>query len=154
MSATRPWTSGSFGSELGEDAPEAERVLAEARPHPVVAGGRGVALVEHEIDHFEHRGEPFASLRPVRNLEGHVGLRERALGADDALRDGRLADEERAGDLVGGQTAEETQREGDARLGGQHWVTGDEHEAQQVVADVVVELGVEIDLGVLGQVSC
>ena len=46
MSATRPWTSGSRGRELGEDAAEPQRLLAERRPHPVVAGGRRVALVE------------------------------------------------------------------------------------------------------------
>ncbi len=36
--------------ELGQDAAEAQRVLAQRGPHPVVAGGRRVALVEDEVD--------------------------------------------------------------------------------------------------------
>ena len=41
--------------ELREDAPEPERFLAQPRSHPVVAGGRGVALVEDEVDDLEDR---------------------------------------------------------------------------------------------------
>src|SRR3989442_4654366 len=33
------------GSQLGQDAAEAERVLAERRSNPVVTGGRRVALI-------------------------------------------------------------------------------------------------------------
>jgi hypothetical protein len=40
--------------ELGQDAAEPERVLAQRRSNPVVAGGRRVALVEDEVDDFEH----------------------------------------------------------------------------------------------------
>ena len=56
---------------------------------------------------------------------------------------GRLRDEERAGDLVGRQAAEEPQRERHPRLGGQHRMAGGEHEPQQIVADVVVAGGLE-----------
>ena len=38
ISATRPCTSGSLGRELGQDAAEPQRLLAQRRPHPVVAG--------------------------------------------------------------------------------------------------------------------
>ena len=48
-------------------------------------------------------------------------------------------DEERARDLLGGQAAEQAQRQRDARLGRQHRMAGDEDQPQQVVADVVVE---------------
>src|SRR5712691_7900096 len=44
-------------NELRQDPAEAQGVLAQRRSHPVVAGGRRVALVEHEVDHLEHRGE-------------------------------------------------------------------------------------------------
>ena len=80
-----------------------------------------------------------ASSAPRGHLEGHARFGEGALGADDALRDGGLGDEEGARDLVGGQAAEQAQRERDARLGGEHGMAGDEDEAEQVVADVVVE---------------
>jgi hypothetical protein len=46
---------GLSGSELGEDAPEAQRLLAQGRPHPVVALGRSVPLVEDQVDRLEHR---------------------------------------------------------------------------------------------------
>ena len=83
-------------------------------------------------------------LGAARHLERHLRLGQRALGADDALGDGRLGDEEGAGDLVGRQAAEQAQRQRDPRLGGQHRVAGDEHQAQQVVADVVVQGRVEV----------
>ena len=42
------------------DAPaEPDRVVAERGSHPVVTGGRRIALVEHEIEHLEHRREAF-----------------------------------------------------------------------------------------------
>jgi len=43
------------GNELGQDAAETERLLAERRSYPVVAGGHGVAFVEDEVDHLKDR---------------------------------------------------------------------------------------------------
>ena len=134
-------------SELGQDAPEPQRVLAERGPHPVVAGGRRVALVEDEVDDLEHRRQAGGELGSARDLEGDALLGEGPLGPDDALGDGRLRDEERARDLLGRQAAEQAERERDARLGREHRMAGREHEAQEVVADVVVERGVEIRRG-------
>ena len=134
-------------SELGQDAAETQRVLAERRSHPVVAGGRRVALVEDEVDDLEHRRQPGGALGPAGDLEGDVRLGEGPLGPDDALGDRRLRDEERARDLLGRQAAEQAERERDARLGGEHRMAGGEHEAQEVVADVVVERGVEVRRG-------
>src|SRR5260370_87057 len=64
-----------------------------------------------------------------------------------ALCDGRLREQERARDLVGGQTSEQAERERDARLAGENWMTGDEHQAQEVVADVIVDRGIEVRHG-------
>ena len=88
-----------------------------------------------------------ASSAPRGTSNGNARLGERPLGAHDALRDRRLRDEERARDLVGGQAAEQAQRQRDARLGGEHRMAGGEHEAQEIVADVVVERGVEVRHG-------
>ena len=134
-------------SELGQDAAETQRVLAERGSHPVVAGGRRVALVEDEVDDLEHRRQTGGELGPAGDLEGDARLGEGPLGPDDALGDGRLRDEERARDLLGRQAAEQAERERDARLGREHRMAGREHEAQEVVADVVVERGVEIRRG-------
>ena len=57
ISATRPCTSGSLRRQPGEDAAQAQRVLAQGRAQPVVAGGRRVALVEDQVDDLEHRRE-------------------------------------------------------------------------------------------------
>ena len=132
------------GHQAGKDAPQPQRVLTECRPHPVVARCRRVALVEDEINHFEHRRQPHGELVPARHLERDAFLRECLLCSDDALRDGRLGHEERACDLVSGQTSEESQRERDARLRRQHRVARGEDQPQQVIADVIVECGVEI----------
>ena len=138
---------GLLRDELGEDAAEAERVLAEGGPHPVVAGGRRVALVEDQVDDLEHRREPRGERVAARDLEGHARLGERPLGPHDALRDRRLRDEERARDLLGRQAAEQAQRERDARLGREDRVARGEDEAQQVVADVVVHRGLGVGHG-------
>ena len=133
--------------QLGQDAAEAQRVLAQRRPHPVVAGGGRVALVEDQVDDLEHRGQAGRELVAARNLEGHPRLGQRPLGPHDPLGHGRLRDQERARDLLGRQPAEQPQGERDARLGGQHRVAGGEHQAQQVVADVVGRRGLEVGRG-------
>ena len=144
ISATRPCDLRLLRHELGQDAAEPQRLLAQRGPHPVVAGGRRVALVEDEVDDLEHRRQPAGAIVPARDLERHARLGQGPLGAHDALGDRRLRHQERARDLLGGQPAEQAQRERDARLGREHRMAGGEHEAQQVVADVVVERGVEI----------
>jgi hypothetical protein len=129
--------------ELGEDAAQAQRVLAQAGAQPVVARGRGIAFVEHEIDDPEHRAEAAPQLLALRHRERHARRGERALGAHDALRDRRLRHQEGARDLLGRQARDQAQGERDARLGREQRMARDEHQAQQVVADVVVEGGVD-----------
>ncbi len=125
--------------ELCQHAAEAERVLAERGAHPVLAGGRGVAFVEDEVDDLEDGGEARGELGPAGHFEGDARLGERALGADDALGDGRLRDEEGARDLGGGEAAEQAQRERDARLGREDRVAGGKHEAEEIVAHLLVD---------------
>lgn len=139
--------------ELREHAPEAEGLLAELATHPAPAGGRGVALVEDEVDDLEHRGEALRQLGAAGHLEGDAPLRERPLRPHDPLRDGGLRDEERAGDLVRLEAAEQTQRERDARLRREHRVAGREHEPEQVVAHVVVDRRLDVRRAPLGVVQ-
>ena len=54
---------GLAGRQPRQDAAEPQRLLAQLRPHPVLAGGGRVALVEDEVDHLQHRGEPLRQLR-------------------------------------------------------------------------------------------
>ncbi len=144
---------GLLGEEPGQDAAEPERVIAERRPHPVVASRRRVALVEDEVDDLEHRRETSGPVGAARNLEGHARLGERALGPDDALGDRRLGDEEGPGDLPGRQAPEQAERERDPRLGGEHRMARDEGEPEEVVAESVVDRGVEIRRGLLSRID-
>ncbi len=116
--------------EFGENAAEAQRLLAQRRAHPVVAGRRRVAFVEDEIDHVEHRSQTRRAIFAARQLEGHVRLAQCALGAHDALGDGRFGHEKRTRDLVGGEAAEQAQGERHARFRREHRMTGGEHQPQ------------------------
>ena len=82
----------------------------------------------------------------MRNLERHILLAQGPFGADDPLGDGRLGDQEGTSNLVGRQSPKQAQRERDARFGGKHRVAGGEHKAQEIVANLIVERGIEIGL--------
>jgi hypothetical protein len=88
------------------------------------------------------------SAAAARHFERHVRRRKRALGAHDPLLDRRLGHEERARDFVGGETAEQAQRQRDARFGREHGMTRGEDQAQQVVAEFIVERFGERILGI------
>jgi len=138
MSATSPWTSGFPGHAGSQDAAEAERLAAERGAHPVVAGGRGIPLVEDEVQHLEHRGEAVAKVVAGGHLEGDMGLRERLLGPDDPLGDRGAGNQERPGDLLRGQPPEQPEGQRDPRLAGEHGVAAGEHQAEEVVAEVLL----------------
>ena len=123
-------------NELGQDTAETQRVLAERGSHEVVTGGRRVALVEDQIDDPEHRRQPDAELFGAGDLEWDVRLGQRALCPDDALSDGRLRNQKSARDLLRGEAAEQAERQRNPRFDREHRMAGDEHQAQEVVADL------------------
>src|SRR6266481_828655 len=131
-------------SELRQDTPETKRILAEGRAHPVLAGGGRVAFVEDEADDLQHGRQTGGKIRSARDLEGNARLAEGSLGPNDALGDRGLWDQKGARDLIRSQAAEQAQSERNARLGWENRMAGYEHEAQEVVAEVIVEDGVEI----------
>jgi len=59
------------------------------------------------------------------------------------VSDSRLRYQEGSRDLLRGQTPEQAQCERDARLGREHRMAGREHQAQEIVADFIVKLGVD-----------
>ena len=135
------------GRELGENAAEAQGVFTKGRTHPVVAGSGRVAFVENQVDDFEDRKETRGEVGAAGNLEGNAGFAEGALGTDDALGDGRLWNEKGAGDFVCSEAAEKAESERDARFRRKNRVTGDEDEAKEIVANVVVESGFDLHRG-------
>ena len=73
---------------LVSESTVAQRIVAKRRPHPVVTGGRRIALVEDEVDDPEHRRQPGSKLGPPRHLERNLFCGEGPLCPDDALGDG------------------------------------------------------------------
>ncbi len=122
--------------EAEQQAGEPDRLLRQRLAHgraiPIAAGG--VALVEQEIDHGGHRGQPLGALEGARRLEGHLGLGDAALGPGDALLHGALADQEGAGDLRHGEAGDDAQGERDLLGRRQLGMAADEEQAQDVVA--------------------
>ena len=76
-------------------------------------------------------------LGPVWDLERDPGLGERPLGADDALRDGRLRHQEGPGNLIGREPSHQPQCERDAGVGRKHRMARDEDQSEQIVIDVI-----------------
>jgi len=71
------------------------------------------------------------------------------LRAHDALGDRRVRQQEGSGDLLGRQAADHPQRQSRAGLTRQSRVTGGEDQPKQLIADVVVQGGVQIGHGLL-----
>ena len=78
ISASRPWTSGSSGIELGERPPEADRLAREV-------SAAAVALVEDQVHDREDRGEAVGKQVSRRHPERDPGLLDLPPGSDEPL---------------------------------------------------------------------
>ena len=117
MSASRPVTSSSIG--LGRQlAGEPDGLAGEVD----VAG---VALVEDQVEHAQHRGDVTGLVEP------HP--RDGPFGPADPLGHRRLRHEVGLRDLTRGQAADRAQREGDGRSRRQGWVRAQEVQLERVV---------------------
>lgn len=139
------------GGEFGDHAAESEGFGAQVGADPLLARRGRVALVEDQVDDFEDRGQAGCEVGGGGDFEAHVFAGEGFLRAADALGHGGFGDEEGAGDLGGGEAAEDAECESDALVRGEHGVAGGEDEAEHVVGDVV-DVGF-LELGVRGGVS-
>lgn len=129
--------------ELGHDSSKPKRVIAQLWPKPVVAGRRRVTLVEDEVDHLEHRGQAIAQLGPAGHGKRDARVGQRALGPHDTLGNRGLWCQERARDFIGRQAADDAKRQRHACRRRKDGVAGREHQAEKVVADVVVKGGIQ-----------
>ena len=111
-----------------------DRLLAQRRADLGGIAAGGIALVENQIDHRGDGGEPLGALHRARGLERHVGVRDPRLGAGDALLHRRFADQERARDLLYGQTRDDAQRQRDLLGRRQIGMAADEQQPQNIVA--------------------
>ena len=83
-----------------DHARESQGLGRDIRPHPLLARGGQVALVEDQVEHAQHGSEPLGVVLRLGDLERHVRRGEGLLGAHDALLDRRDGHEERPGDLL------------------------------------------------------
>ena len=138
----QPLRFGLVGHEPDEGASEVNRFAAQPRPYQVGAGSRGVPLIEEQVQHREHArralGEQVGRRHPIRDTR----LLDFAFRAYQPLGHRGLGHQERAGDLAGREPGERPQRERHARLDRQRRVTAGEDQAQLVVVDAAVVVGV------------
>jgi hypothetical protein len=106
-----------------------------------VAGAGRVALVEDEVDDGEDAGQAVGDLGVAGDAIGDPRRRDLALGAHQPLGHRRLRHEEGARDLPRGQPAEGPQGQRDAGVHRQRRVTAGEDQAQAVVVEGRLVLG-------------
>ena len=127
----------------GQQAAQAQRLVNHGRAHQVITQRGRIAFVEDEVDHFQHTCQAGLQRIGARHFKRQLGGGQRALGAHNALRHGGLGHEEGAGNLIGAQAAQQLERERDPRIQRQHRVASREHQAQQVVANVIFTRRIE-----------
>jgi hypothetical protein len=115
--------------QLRERASQPDRLRREVT-------AAAVALVEDQIDHGQHRREPIGEQVGRGDAERDAGGLDLVLGADQPLRHRRLRDEEGAGDLLGGETAERSERESHLGLERERRMTAGEEQLQPLVGDL------------------
>jgi hypothetical protein len=114
--------------QLGEGAPEPDRLRRQV-------AAAAVALVEDQIDDGEDRGQPVREEVGWGHPEWDPGFLDLALRPDQPLGHRRLGDDEGARDLLGGQSSERPERQGDLRVHGQRRVTAGEEQLQALIGD-------------------
>jgi hypothetical protein len=112
--------------QLGERPPEPEGLGRQVN-------ATSIALVEDEVDDREHGREPIGQQVVGRHPEGDPGRLDLPLRPHEPLRHGRLGDEKGARDLLGRQSAEGPQREGDLGVECEGRVAAGEHELEPLV---------------------
>ena len=114
--------------QLGQRAVDADRLRGEVAAAPV-------ALVEDQIDHRQHRGEPVGQEVGRGYAERDPGGLDLVLRADQPLRHRLLRDEEGAGDLLGGQAAERPEGQRDLAVERQRRVAAGEEQLEPLVGN-------------------
>src|SRR2546427_1593448 len=130
--------------DLGQNSAQTGRVLAQRRADPILARGRGVPLVEDQVDHLEDRSEARHALGPAPDLEPHVRFSEGPFRPDDALGDARNRDEEGPRDLLSRQAAEDAKSERDTCVFGEDRMARHEDEAEEIVPEFLVDRRVQV----------
>jgi hypothetical protein len=114
------------GHQFGECPPEPERLGRQVAPATV-------ALVEDQVDHGEHGGEPVGQQVVGRHPKRDPCGLDLALGPHQPLGHRRFGDQECASDLAGCQSPERPKGESDLRVSGECRMTAREDELESLV---------------------
>ncbi len=120
-----------------QQAAQADGLGAEISSHQGPDSGAGIAFVEDQIDHREHRVEPLRHSVGTGHGIGNARVANLALGTHQALRHGGRWHQKRARNLVGVEAAQSTEGQGDLRIQGKRRMTASEDEAKAIVGDFV-----------------
>ena len=126
---------GLVGHQHAEELREPDRLGAQLAPDERVAGGRGVPLVEDEVEHAEHVREALGEQVVGRHAERNPRLANAALRADEPLGERPLGNEERAGDLGCREAGDLAQREGHSGVDRERRVAAREEQREALVRD-------------------
>ena len=124
---------GLLGQKPRDQARQPHRVLRDVAPRRHLCPAAQVTLVEHQVEHRQDGVDPRHQLGALRHPVGDVGFHDLAFGADDPLGHRRLGDQERRGDLLGGEARDRAQGQRDLRLLGQRRVAAREDQAKAVI---------------------
>jgi hypothetical protein len=100
------------------------------------------ALVEDQVDNGKHRRQTIGEQVIRRDTEGNASVLDLALGSDQTLGHGRLRDQEGAGDLWRGQTAERAQSQGHLGVESERRMAASEHKLESLICKGCVVHGV------------
>ena len=123
--------------QVDEQTSQADRLAREVGPRQRAPRRRGIPLVEHEVDHVQHRVEPPRQIAPHRHLIGNARVPNLCLGAHDALGHRGRTSEKGAGDLLGREAADLAQGQRDLRVRRQSRMAAGEDQPQPIVLDTL-----------------
>ena len=136
MRASRPATSASPGSSVRSMRARSSDRSTRSRRHRSAPLGCRVPGREEQVHDREHGVDAGGKLVDRRHPVGNPSNGDLLLGAGDAGRHGRLADQKRPADLAGSEPAHQAERERHLRVEGDGWVAAREDEPQPVVDDI------------------
>jgi hypothetical protein len=109
----QPGHLGVAGQQPVQDAGQPDRLDGQVRADQPGARGGGIALGEDQVQRVQDCGQPAVPLVASRKSEWDTAVLDRLLGAGDAPGHGCLWYQEGPRNLVSGQAADGTEREGD-----------------------------------------
>ena len=124
------------GQQAVQQPAQPDRLVAQLRPYDVAAAGRRVPLVEHQVDHALHTGQPLGEGVGTGYREADPGLADLPLRAYQALGHRGFGQQEGARDLPGREPGHVPQRQRDPDLERQRRVAAGEDQPELVVLRV------------------